>query len=73
MAWAKGPGAMTVSIPPAGLFGGMRQSGWSATPGESGEGCGKAPYAEEYVPHYGPREVYYMLDEGKRVDCLSKD
>ena len=51
----------------------MRQSGWSATPGESGEGCGKAPYAEEYVPHYGPREVYYMLDEGKRVDCLSKD
>lgn len=66
----KRPGKVTVSIPPAPLCSGGRMSGWSATPGESGEGCGKAPYAEDWVPAYGPRQLYYTLDAGKLVDCV---
>jgi len=69
----KRPGQMDISIPHEPLCTGGRMSGWSTTPGDGGDSCGKAPYAEDWRPAHGPQKVYYMLDEGKRVDCVEKN
>jgi len=69
----KRPGEMTVSIPHAGMCTGGRMSGWSATPGDGGDNCGKAPMADYWQPGYGgPPKVYYKLDESNSVNCVER-
>jgi hypothetical protein len=63
------PGKMTVAIPFGGAAG--RHSWWS--PYEDSDGCERAPCAEEWAPKGQPRQVWFEIDEGKRVNCLSKD
>ena len=64
----KRPGEMTIAMPFAGALG--RFSWWS--PYEDSFECGKAPCAEYWQPQVGPPQVWFILDEGKKVTCATK-
>ena len=45
---------------------------WWSPYADSG-GCDRAPCAAEWHPKGEPEQVWFKIDEGNRIDCLSKD
>jgi hypothetical protein len=61
------PGDFDIAMPLAGW--GMQFAWWS--PHGSSVECDKAPCAEDFAYTGGPEQVWYILDEGQRVDCFA--